>query len=111
MTSSVVTLTSGANGGCHGVLVNTGSGCQETEEYDASLTGETNSVTATGITVCNPAGCRFDPNDAPCQTGERTGTYTETTVLSGATMTAARNDAQAICHSYGLPTTTIWIKQ
>jgi len=111
VTTSVATVTSGANGGCHGVLVNTGVSCQETEEYDASLSGETDSVTATGITVCNPGGCKFDQNDAACVVGDRTGTYTETTGISGSTMTATRNDALAICHAYGQPTTTVWTRQ
>jgi hypothetical protein len=110
VTSSVLTLTSGANGGCHGVLVNTGPNCQETAEYDASLSGETETGNATGITVCNPSGCMFDPNDAPCVVGDGAGTYTRTTVISGSTMT---NDAQGgLCGAYGgQPTTTVWTKQ
>ncbi|HJX53664.1 MAG TPA: hypothetical protein VJ801_12935 [Polyangia bacterium] len=109
VTSSVVTLTGGANGECHGVLVNTGPNCQETDEYDASLSGETETDSAAGITVCNPSGCQFDPNDAPCVVGDRAGTSTETTVISGSTMTMTSSGAQSLCGA--LPTTQVWTRQ
>jgi hypothetical protein len=111
VTSSVVTFTSGANGGCHGVLVNTGPNCQETAEYDASLSGETETDNNTGITVCNPSACQFDPNDAACVVGDGAGTSTETTVISGSTMTITSNDAQGFCVVYGQSTTQVWTKQ
>jgi hypothetical protein len=111
VTSSVVTFTSGANGGCHGVLVNTGPNCQETAEYDASLSGETETDNNAGITVCNPSGCKFDPSDAPCVVGDRAGTSTETTVISGSTMTITSSDAQGLCGSFGQSTTQVWTKQ
>jgi hypothetical protein len=111
VSSSVVTLTGGENGGCHGVLVNTGPNCQETSEYNASLSGETETDNATGITVCNPSGCQFDPNDTPCVVGDRAGTSTLTTVISGSNMTATRNDAQTVCGASGQPYVTVWAKQ
>jgi len=111
VTSSVVTYTSGANGACHGVLVNTGPTCQETSEYDASLSGETETDNNTGITVCNPSACQFDPNDAACVVGDGAGTSTETTVISGSTMTITSNDAQGFCVVYGQSTTQVWTKQ
>jgi hypothetical protein len=111
VTSSVVIFTSGANGGCHGVLVNTGPNCQETAEYDASLSGETEAGNATGITACNPSGCKFDPNDAPCVVGDGSGTYTRTTVISGSTMTVTSSDAQGLCGAFAQPTTQVWTKQ
>jgi len=43
-----------ANGGCHGVMVNTGPNCQETAEYDASLSGQTETDNNTGITCATP---------------------------------------------------------
>jgi hypothetical protein len=109
VTSSVVTYTSGANGACHGVLVNTGPTCQETSEYDASLSGETETDNNAGITVCNPSGCKFDPSDAACVVGDRAGTSTETTVISGSTMTVTNSDAQGLCGTQ--PTTQVWTKQ
>jgi hypothetical protein len=111
VTSSVVTYTSGANGGCHGVMVNTGPNCQETVEYDANLSGETETGNGTGITACNPSACKFDPNDAACVVGDGTGTYTRTTVISGSTMTITSSDAQSLCGSYGQSTTEVWTKQ
>ena len=111
VSSSVLTLTSGANGGCHVVLVNTGPNCQETEEYDASLSGQTETDIATGITICNPSGCAFAPNDAPCVVGDRAGTSTQTTVISGSTMTTTRNDDLTICGAAGQPYVTVWTKQ
>jgi len=110
VTSSVVTASKGANGACRGVLVNTGSTCQETEEYEYSLSGNTNTVTTRGITACNPVGCKFDPNDAACVVGDRAGTYTENTVSSGNTLTATRNDALSMCHQYDQATTSLWTK-
>jgi hypothetical protein len=108
----VVTVTNDSGDKCHGVLVNTGPNCVETEEYDASFSSSNSSVTtATGITSCNPSGCKFDPDDAACEVGAGTGTYTEDWHISGNTMTATRNDALAICHTYNLPTTTVWTKQ
>jgi hypothetical protein len=109
VTSSVVIFTSGANGGCHGVLVNTGPNCQETAEYDASLSGQTETDNNTGITVCNPSSCKFDPNDAACVVGDRAGTSTETTVISGNTMTITSGDTQGLCGAQ--PTIQVWTKQ
>jgi len=104
VTSSVLILTNSASGGCHGVLVNTGSNCQEAEEYDATLSGETETDIASGITLCTPSGCQFDPNDAPCVVGDRAGTSTQTTtVISGSTMTTTRNDAQTVCGASFFP--------
>ncbi|HJX63425.1 MAG TPA: hypothetical protein VJ860_05665 [Polyangia bacterium] len=41
--------------------------------------------------------------------GDRAGTSTETTVISGSTMTITSNDAKGLCGA--LPTTQIWTKQ
>jgi hypothetical protein len=111
VTSSVMTFASGASGGCHAVLVNTGPNCQETAEYDASLSGETETDNNTGITVCNPSGCKFDPNDAACVVGDGAGTSTETTVISGSTMTVTSTGAQGLCGAFGQSTTQVWTKQ
>ncbi|HEY0708708.1 MAG TPA: DUF1566 domain-containing protein [Polyangia bacterium] len=64
------TLTFSSQGpSCKMVITNTADACKETRE-ETFVFGAQGSHTVAGVTSCNPAGCKFNANDAPCVVGD-----------------------------------------
>jgi hypothetical protein len=64
------TLTFSSDGAsCKMVITNTSSACKETRE-ETFVFGSQGSHVGAGVTSCDPAGCKFNANDAPCVIGD-----------------------------------------
>ena len=71
---------------CKMVITNTSPACKETQE-ETFVFGAQGSHAVAGITSCNPAGCKFNADDAPCVVGDRA----KPTMTSNATGIVAVN--------------------
>jgi hypothetical protein len=65
------TLTFSSQGtSCKMLMTMTAEACKETQE-ETFVFGPTGTHVGAGITSCNPVGCKFNANDAPCMVGDR----------------------------------------
>lgn len=70
--STTLVITAGG-AGCHVVVTNKSSSCDEEQTYDwvFGTDGMLTSSASLGITKCDPAACTFTTGDAPCKIGDR----------------------------------------
>jgi hypothetical protein len=92
--STTLVITAGATG-CHVVLTNKSTSCDEEMQFDwtVAMDGNITSSVSPGITKCDPMNCTFTTGDAPCKTGDRA---SDGGVVTGETSTLTKSGGKLI---------------
>ena len=101
------------SGSCHMVGTFTGPDCIEVEQRGFTIdgSGQLTQTDALGITSCEPAGCSFNANDAPCMIGDRAGGPGLTSAeLDDATIVVTNRPPSGLCQRFGLDTITSYAR-
>ena len=106
--STTLLVSDSPSGNCFVEVINAATYCEEREEYEAEpVSGDLWGVVSFGVTSCNPLACTFSKADAPCATGDRSGSWTEVVTLTSDLLVLERDDGLGPCVGFGATTSVV----